>query len=139
MKLLADQIREQDRVSIVVYAGAAGLVLSPTSDIVKIKQAIDQLEAGGSTAGGAGIQLAYKTAKEHFIKEGNNRVILCTDGDFNVGISSDDELVRMIEKERSSGIFLTVLGFGTGNYQDAKMQKAGRQRQWHACIYRSDE
>jgi Ca-activated chloride channel homolog len=140
MKLLADQIREQDRVSIVVYAGAAGLVLSPTSDIVKIKQAIDQLEAGGSTAGGAGIQLAYKTAKEHFIKEGNNRVILCTDGDFNVGISSDDELVRMIEKERSSGIFLTVLGFGTGNYQDAKMQKlADRGNGTHAYIDQMNE
>src|SRR5204863_4017021 len=81
------------------------------------------LEAGGSTAGGAGIKLAYKTAKENFVKGGNNRVILCTDGDFNVGISSDDELERMIEDERKSGVFLTVLGYGTGNYKDSKMQK----------------
>ncbi|HEY6073591.1 MAG TPA: YfbK domain-containing protein, partial [Anaerolineales bacterium] len=83
----------------------------------------DQLEAGGSTAGGAGIRLAYKTAREHFVKNGNNRVILCTDGDFNVGESSDDAMERLIEEERKSGVFLTVLGYGTGNYQDAKMQK----------------
>lgn len=125
LKLLVDQLRENDRVSLCVYAGNAGLVLPPTNGMQKqkIKDAIDALEAGGSTAGGAGIQLAYKTAKENFIKSGNNRVILCTDGDFNVGISSDDELIRMIEKERESGVFLTVLGFGMGNYQDAKMQK----------------
>jgi Ca-activated chloride channel family protein len=86
-------------------------------------QAIEQLEAGGSTAGGQGIKLAYSTAKRNFMKGRNNRVILCTDGDFNVGASSDDELERMIEEERKSGVFLTVLGFGTGNYQDAKMQK----------------
>jgi Ca-activated chloride channel family protein len=88
-----------------------------------INKAIDNLQAGGSTAGGAGIQLAYKTAREYFNAKGNNRVILCTDGDFNVGASSDDELERMIEAERKSGIFLSVLGFGMGNYQDAKMQK----------------
>jgi len=125
MKLLVDQLREQDKVSIVVYAGAAGLVLQPTSgaDKTKIKDAIDNLEAGGSTAGGAGIKLAYKTAKENFAKGGNNRVILCTDGDFNVGESSDDAMERLIEEERKSGVFLTVLGYGTGNYQDAKMQK----------------
>ena len=125
LKLLVDQLREKDKVSLCVYAGNAGLVLPPTNGLQKqkIKDAIDALEAGGSTAGGAGIQLAYKTAKESFIKGGNNRVILCTDGDFNIGISSDDELERMIEKERESGVFLTVLGFGTGNYQDAKMQK----------------
>jgi Ca-activated chloride channel homolog len=125
LKLLVDQLRENDKVSLCVYAGNAGLVLPPTNGLQKqkIKDAIDALEAGGSTAGGAGIQLAYKTAKENFIKNGNNRVILCTDGDFNVGISSDDELERMIEKERESGVFLTVLGFGMGNYQDAKMQK----------------
>jgi Ca-activated chloride channel family protein len=123
--LLADQLREQDKVSIVVYAGAAGTVLPPTSgsEKRKIKEALDRLEAGGSTAGGAGIRLAYTTAQQNFVKGGNNRVILCTDGDFNVGMSSDDELVRLIEKERTSGVFLTVLGFGTGNYQDAKMQK----------------
>ncbi len=125
LKLLVDQLREEDKVSIVVYAGNAGLVLPPTSgdNKMRIKEAISQLEAGGSTAGGAGIQLAYKTAREHFIKEGNNRVVLCTDGDFNVGVSSDDALERMIEEERKSGVFLTVLGYGTGNYQDAKMQK----------------
>lgn len=140
LKLLADQLRENDRVSIVVYAGAAGLVLEPTSDKTRIKQALDQLEAGGSTAGGQGIQLAYKTARNNFIKGGNNRVILCTDGDFNVGASSDDELVRMIEKEKQSGVFLTVLGFGTGNYQDAKMQKlADKGNGHHAYIDQMSE
>jgi len=125
LKMLVDQLRQQDKVTIVVYAGAAGLVLSPTngSDKTKIKDAIDNLEAGGSTAGGAGIKLAYKTAKENFVKGGNNRVILCTDGDFNVGVSSNDELVRMVEDERKSGVFLTVLGYGMGNYQDSKMQQ----------------
>ncbi len=125
MKMLVDQLREQDFVSIVVYAGAAGLVLEPTSgyEKTKIKDAIDKLEAGGSTAGGAGIKLAYKTANENFVKGGNNRVILCTDGDFNVGESSDDAMERLIENERKSGVFLTVLGYGMGNYQDAKMQK----------------
>jgi len=125
MKLLVDQLRQQDKISIVVYAGAAGLVLPPTSgaDKIKIKDALDRLEAGGSTAGGAGIKLAYKTAKENFEQGGNNRVILCTDGDFNVGESSDDAMERLIEEERKSGVFLTVLGYGMGNYQDAKMQK----------------
>lgn len=125
MKLLTDQLREQDNVAIVVYAGNAGLVLPSTSGANKItiKNAIDALQAGGSTAGGEGIQLAYKTALAHFKNKGNNRVILCTDGDFNVGASSDDELERMIEKQRESGVFLTIMGFGTGNYQDAKMQK----------------
>jgi len=125
LKLLADQLREQDKVSIVVYAGNAGLVLPSTSGANKIaiKQAINELEAGGSTAGGAGIKLAYKVAKENFIKNGNNRVILCTDGDFNVGASSDAALVELIEEERKTGVFLTVLGYGEGNYQDAKMQK----------------
>ncbi|MFM9949846.1 MAG: von Willebrand factor type A domain-containing protein [Saprospiraceae bacterium] len=124
-KLLVDQLRPKDKVSIVVYAGAAGLVLSPTdgTDKIKIKEAIDKLSAGGSTAGGAGIQLAYKTAREQFVKGGNNRVILATDGDFNVGASSDEEMVKLIEKERESGIFLTVLGFGMGNYKDSKMQQ----------------
>ncbi|MEO5685136.1 MAG: von Willebrand factor type A domain-containing protein [Chitinophagaceae bacterium] len=125
MKLLVDQLREQDKVSMVVYAGNAGLVLPATSGAEKttIKDAIDKLEAGGSTAGGAGIQLAYKTAKENFVKTGNNRVILCTDGDFNVGASSDDALVSMVEEERKSGVFLTVLGYGMGNYKDNKMEK----------------
>jgi Ca-activated chloride channel family protein len=125
MKLLVDQLREQDKVSIVVYAGAAGLVLAPTSghEKTKIKDALDKLEAGGSTAGGAGLKLAYKTAKENFVKGGNNRVIICTDGDFNVGESSDDAMERLIENERKSGVFLTVLGYGMGNYKDSKMQK----------------
>jgi Ca-activated chloride channel family protein len=125
MKLLVDQLRPQDRVAMVVYAGSAGLVLPSTagSDKERIRQAIDGLEAGGSTAGGAGIKLAYQVAREHLRESGNNRVILCTDGDFNVGASSDDALVRMIEKERESGVFLTVLGYGMGNYQDAKMQQ----------------
>jgi Ca-activated chloride channel family protein len=125
LKLLTDQLREKDHISIVVYAGNAGLVLPATNggDKMKIKTAIDGLEAGGSTAGGAGIKLAYKTAKQNFIKEGNNRIIICTDGDFNVGASSDDELVTMIEKERESGVYLTVLGYGMGNYKDNKMEQ----------------
>jgi Ca-activated chloride channel homolog len=125
LKMLVDQLREQDRVAMVVYAGAAGLVLPPTNGLqkIKIKEAIDRLEAGGSTAGGAGLRLAYKTAKEYFIRSGNNRVILCTDGDFNIGESSDDAMERLVEEERKSGVFLTVLGFGMGNYKDSKMQK----------------
>jgi Ca-activated chloride channel family protein len=124
LKMLTDQLREKDRISIVVYAGNAGLVLPSTSgaDKIKIKTAINQLEAGGSTAGGEGIKLAYKTAQEHFMKEGNNRIILCTDGDFNVGASSDDDMVRLVEKERNKGIYLTVLGYGMGNYKDSKME-----------------
>lgn len=125
LKLLIDQLREQDKVSIVVYAGAAGLVLPPTSGANKqaIKDALEKLSAGGSTAGGEGIELAYKTARANFAKNGNNRVILCSDGDFNTGSSSDDEMERLIEKERTSGVFLTVLGYGMGNYKDSKMQK----------------
>jgi Ca-activated chloride channel family protein len=123
LNLLAEQLRPQDRIAIVVYAGNAGLVLPSTNDKYKIREAINALEAGGSTAGGAGIGLAYQTAQQNFMKNGNNRVVLCTDGDFNVGASSDDELENLIEQKRSSGVYLTVLGFGTGNYQDAKMQK----------------
>ncbi|WP_420449209.1 YfbK domain-containing protein [Candidatus Palauibacter sp.] len=123
--LLVDQLRPQDRVAIVVYAGAAGLVLpsTPGNRRGKILEAVERLEAGGSTAGGAGIALAYDVARKHFIEGGNNRVILATDGDFNVGASSDGEMVRLIEKERDSGIFLTVLGFGTGNLKDSKMEQ----------------
>ncbi|MCE3227875.1 MAG: hypothetical protein K0S32_2426 [Bacteroidetes bacterium] len=125
LRLLVGELRAQDKVSIVVYAGAAGMVLPPTSgsDKQTIMNAIDKLGAGGSTAGGAGIELAYKTAKDNFLKEGNNRVILATDGDFNVGVNSDDALVQLIEKKRTDGIYLTVLGFGTGNYKDSKMEK----------------
>ena len=123
-KLLIDQLREQDRVAIVAYAGSAGLVLPSTSGSNKetILSAIDKLEAGGSTAGGQGIQLAYQIAKRNFLAAANNRVILATDGDFNVGVSSDGELLRLIESERESGVFLTVLGFGTGNIKDSKME-----------------
>jgi Ca-activated chloride channel homolog len=125
LKMLVQQLRKKDRISIVVYAGAAGLVINAANGTEKrkINDAIDGMEAGGSTAGSAGIQLAYETAKKNFIRNGNNRVILCTDGDFNVGASSDDELERMIEKERESGVYLTVLGYGMGNYKDNKMQK----------------
>ena len=125
MKLLVDQLREKDRVSLVVYAGNAGLVLPPTpgSEKIKIKNAIDALEAGGSTAGGEGIRLAYKVAKQNFIPNGNNRVILCTDGDFNIGPSSDSELFEIIDKAKKTGVFLTVLGYGMGNYKDSKMEK----------------
>jgi Ca-activated chloride channel family protein len=125
LKLLTDQLRENDHISIVVYAGNAGLVLPSTGggDKIKIKTAIDGLEAGGSTAGGEGIQLAYKIAQQNFMQKGNNRIILCTDGDFNVGASSDDDLVRLIEKERNKGIYISVLGFGMGNYKDSKMEQ----------------
>jgi Ca-activated chloride channel family protein len=124
-KLLTDQLRPQDKVAIVVYAGSSGVVLDATSGDKKpdIMNALQRLEAGGSTAGGAGIQKAYQIARKNFVAGGNNRVILATDGDFNVGQSSDAELARMIEEERESGIFLTVLGFGMGNYKDNKMQK----------------
>src|SRR6266404_1035144 len=123
-KLLTDQLREQDRVAIVVYAGSAGLVLPSTagSDKKRILSAIDKLEAGGSTAGGDGIKLAYNIARASFNTSANNRVILATDGDFNVGVSSDGELLRLIETERESAVFLTVLGFGTGNIKDSKME-----------------
>lgn len=125
LKMLTEQLRDEDRVAIVVYAGNAGLVLPSTkgSEQTKIKDAIDALSAGGSTAGGEGILLAYKVAQENFKKNGNNRIILATDGDFNVGMSSDDELVRLIEEKRKSGIYLTVLGYGMGNYKDSKMQQ----------------
>ena len=124
LAVLVDKLREQDKVSIVVYAGAAGLVLAPTSGVEKDKilKAIDQLSAGGSTAGGAGIKLAYKIAEENFIEGGNNRVILATDGDFNVGASSDHSMKDLIEEKRKSGVFLTCLGFGMGNYRDSKME-----------------
>lgn len=123
-RMLTDQLRDEDRVAIVVYAGAAGVVLAstPGSDKATIKEAIDRLQAGGSTAGGAGIQLAYDIAKKHFREGGNNRVILATDGDFNIGESSNAGMERMIEKKREDGIFLTVLGFGMGNYKDSKME-----------------
>ena len=125
LHLLVDQLTEGDRVSIVVYAGAAGQVLPPTSGDHKetILAALDNLEAGGSTAGSAGINLAYQVAQQNFIPGGNNRVILATDGDFNVGPSSESELIRLIEDKRKAGVFLTTLGFGMGNYKDSKMEQ----------------
>jgi len=124
LRLLTKKLRPQDKVALVVYAGAAGTVLPPTagSERATILSAIDNLAAGGSTAGGEGLRLAYQVARQHFNKEGNNRVLLCTDGDFNVGEQSDDAMEHLIEQERESGVFLTVLGVGQGNYQDKKME-----------------
>lgn len=128
LKLLLNELSNKDRIAIVVYAGAAGLVLpsTPASDKQTIIDALDKLQAGGSTAGGAGIELAYKIAKENFIKEGNNRIILATDGDFNVGVSSQASLVDMIEQKRKEGVFLTICGFGMGNYKDGTMEELSR-------------
>lgn len=124
LKLLVNELRAEDRVAIVVYAGAAGLVLKPTpgDEKMTIVKSLDKLSAGGSTAGGAGIELAYKIAQENFIEGGNNRIVLATDGDFNVGASSDKAMEDLIEEKRKSGVFLTVLGFGMGNYQDSKCE-----------------
>jgi Ca-activated chloride channel family protein len=125
MRMLADTLTAADRIAIVVYAGASGLVLPSTPGDRKdtIRAALDNLEAGGSTNGAAGIRLAYDTAAAQFIKNGINRVILATDGDFNVGVTSHGELIRLIEEERTRGIFLSVLGVGTGNVKDSTMEK----------------
>jgi len=125
MKLLVQQLGRRDRVAIVVYAGASGLVLDSTScsNPRAIEAALDRLSAGGSTNGGAGIQLAYDTAAAHFIDGGVNRVILATDGDFNVGTTNQGDLIRLIEDKAKSGVFLTVLGFGMGNYKDSTLEK----------------
>jgi Ca-activated chloride channel family protein len=132
-RALVEELRPQDRVAIVVYAGAAGLVLPSTSGAEKttILTAIDRLEAGGSTAGGAGIKLAYDVARENYFPEGNNRLILATDGDFNVGVSSDAEMIRLVEARREEGTFLTVLGFGTGNLKDTKMEQMADKGNGH--------
>ena len=124
LKLLVNNLRNKDKVALVTYAGSAGVKLEATSggDKQKIREAIDELTAGGSTAGGAGIHLAYQIAKKNFISDGNNRIILCSDGDFNVGVSSAEGLEQLIEKERKSGVHLTVLGYGMGNYKDKKIQ-----------------
>jgi Ca-activated chloride channel family protein len=126
---LVERLRPEDRVAIVVYAGSSGLALPSTSgeDQARILAAIDGLESVGSTNGAEGIELAYQTARKHFLAEGNNRVILCTDGDFNVGVTSRAELTRLIERERKSGVFLSVLGFGTGNVKDSTMEKLADQ------------
>jgi len=123
LKHLANQLSAKDRVAIVVYAGTSGLVLGSTNNRGEILDAINRLEAGGSTNGGQGIQLAYRVALDNFIQGGNNRVVLATDGDFNVGVTSDNELVSLIESKRRTGIFLSVLGFGTGNTNDSMMEK----------------
>lgn len=124
LRMLAEQLGEGDRVTMVVYAGSSGLVLPPTNGEKKadILAAIEKLKAGGSTHGSAGIQLAYEQAVAGFIKEGVNRVILCTDGDFNVGVSSPEELEKLITKKAQSGVFLSVLGFGSGNLKDRTME-----------------
>jgi Ca-activated chloride channel homolog len=123
LSMLADNVRSQDRVSIVVYAGAAGLKLSPCNKPDIIKSALNQLESGGSTAGGAGLQLAYATAQQNFKRGSVNRIMLATDGDFNVGISDAGELKKYVEKQREGGVTLTTLGFGQGNYNEALMEQ----------------
>jgi Ca-activated chloride channel family protein len=125
MKLLVEQLREDDRVAIVVYAGAAGLVLPPTSgrDKETIVDALDDLSAGGGTNGGEGIRLAYETAKASFVQGGTNRVILCTDGDFNLGVSNQSDLVELVKKGAKDGVWLSVLGVGLGNFKDATMER----------------
>lgn len=124
-KLLLNELGQKDRIALVAYAGSAGLVLPSTAAVEKkkIMAAIDQLSAGGGTAGGEGIELAYKVAVQNLIKEGNNRVVLATDGDFNLGVSSTAELVRLIEEKRKQDIYLTILGFGMGNYKDGRMEQ----------------
>ncbi len=125
LNYLVDQLGPNDRIALAVYAGAAGLVLpsTPASDKATIKAAINNLQAGGSTAGGAGIRLAYRVATDNLIEEGNNRVIIATDGDFNVGQSSNSEMIQLMEEKRKSGVYITVMGFGMGNYKDSKMEK----------------
>ena len=125
MKMLVGQLQEDDRVAIVTYASDTGVALPSArgNERDKIVAAIDALQAGGSTYGSGGIQLAYKQAADHFVTGGVNRVILCTDGDLNVGVTRDEDLVEMIQEKAKSGVFLTVLGFGQGNLKDSKMQK----------------
>jgi Ca-activated chloride channel family protein len=125
LRLLVDELDDKDKIAIVAYAGSAGLVLpsTPATQKDRIVGALEQLSAGGSTAGGQGIQLAYKVALENLVKDGNNRVILCTDGDFNVGVSSTGDLVRLIEEKRKNDIYLTICGFGMGNYKDSRMEQ----------------
>jgi Ca-activated chloride channel homolog len=123
--MLVEALNPTDRIAIVVYAGAAGIVLPSTKVEEKkvILDALENLQAGGSTAGGEGIKLAYDIAEKYLIKDGNNRIILATDGDFNIGVSSTSELVKMMEEKRNKGIFLTILGFGMGNYKDSRLEE----------------
>jgi Ca-activated chloride channel family protein len=142
MSMLAGQLDGRDTVSIVVYAGASGLVLPPTSgsDRAAILESLRRLDAGGSTAGASGLRLAYRTARENFIEGGVNRVILATDGDFNVGVTGHSELLRIIEKDAKRGVFLTALGFGMGNYQDNRLEQlADRGNGNYAYIDNLDE
>src|SRR5690606_17863858 len=119
-----DQLRNQDRVAIVTYAGNANVALESISadKKMKIKEVIDGLHAGGSTAGGDGLKIAYGIARQHFIKGGNNRIVMATDGDFNVGASSDEDMEKLIIKERESGVNISILGYGMGNYKDSKLE-----------------
>ncbi|MFT5723482.1 MAG: Ca-activated chloride channel family protein [Bacteroidia bacterium] len=144
MKLLVDQMGPKDRIAVVTYAGAAGLALESTSCSNKdfIKKKIDKLDAGGSTAGGEGIKLAYNIALQNLVPDGNNRVIMCTDGDFNVGQSSDTEMKNLIINNRNKGIFITACGFGMGNYQDSKMETIadnGNGNYFYIDSYRESE
>jgi Ca-activated chloride channel family protein len=125
LRLLVNELNERDKIALVVYAGASGLVLpsTPCNKKEEILKAIDNLQAGGGTAGAAGINLAYKVAQENFLQQGNNRIVLCTDGDFNIGVSSETDLVSLIEDKRKSGVFLSVLGYGMGNFKDHKMEQ----------------
>jgi Ca-activated chloride channel family protein len=125
LRLLVEKLKPTDRVAIVVYAGASGLALpsTPGANKQEILGALDALSAGGSTNGAMGIELAYDIAKAHFVEGGANRVVLCTDGDFNVGVTNQGDLTRLIEEKAKSGVFLTVLGFGMGNYKDDTLEK----------------
>lgn len=129
MKVLLDELRDDDRVSIVYYANNVGVLLEPTkvSEKQKIIEVIDKMNASGGTSGGAGLELAYEMAEKHFVKNGNNRIILATDGDFNIGKSSDEEMQELIEEKRKSGVFLTCLGFGMGNYKDSKLMTLSKK------------
>jgi Ca-activated chloride channel homolog len=140
LRLLVEEMNQNDRVALVAYAGSAGLVLPPTpgSDRERILGAFDRLKAGGSTAGGAGIRLAYQVAQKHFVSGGINRVILGTDGDFNVGISDTDELVRLIEEKRRSGVYLTILGFGMGNLKDNRLEQLAHHGNGHYAYIDSE-
>jgi len=132
-KMFTEQLNDEDVVSIVVYAGSTGLVLPPTKgkDKLKIMNMLDKLKAGGSTAGGAGMKLAYKIAEDNFIQDGNNRIIWATDGDFNVGVSSTSDLVNFLEEKRKQGIFLTVLGFGAENLKDNRLEQLANNGNGH--------
>lgn len=142
LELLLDRLQPTDRVAVVVYAGSAGLVLdsTPASEVSQIRRALTRLQAGGSTNGGDGIRLAYQTARDHFIAGGINRVILCTDGDFNVGTTSQDELIQLVEQQARGGIDLTVLGFGMGNHNDAMLEQiSGRGNGNYAFVDNQQE